>query len=141
MNTTLYILVFASFFFSACSTVKKTSAGAAIPFAAIGDTLVAPFQLIGDCSTPLINMGDDHYMEKYDENKHKTTLMFATATSWVYYFPGYFCLPFDVSTPDNYYPMTKACVDTISSDEKNDKPKKIKARYRKTPPREDFKEW
>jgi len=136
----IYItILFAILLFSGCSAIKKTSAGAAIPFAAIGDTVVAPFQLIGNCATPLMNLGDDHYMEVYEENKFKTTLMLATATSYIYYIPGYLCMPFDYCTPDKYYPMTKACLRTINYEE--DKTKLRQSPYRKTPPRKEFKEW
>ncbi len=81
-------------------------------------------------------------MEKYEKNKHKTTLMFATGTSWVYYFPGYFCMPFDACTPDKYYPMTKSCLNTINSDdEEKNSSKKYSPSYRKIPTKDKFKEW
>ncbi len=143
MKTTIYFtILFTILFFTGCSTVKKTVASVAIPFAAIGDTAVVPFQLIGDCSTPLMNMGDDHYMKTYEENKLKTTEVLATSTSYVFYFPGYLCMLFDFCTPDKYYPMTKACLKTISpAKEKNSKKRIRRSPYRKTPPKEEFKEW
>ncbi len=138
----IYItILFATLFFSGCSIVKKTSAGVAIPFAAIGDTVVAPFQLLGNCANPLMNLGDDHYMKAYEGSKFKTTLMLAAATSYVYYLPGYFCMPFDYFTPDNYYSMTKSCLRTINSEEEEGDPRTRQSSYRKTPPRKEFKEW
>ena len=141
----IYItILLAILFFQGCSLVKKTSAGAAIPFAAIGDTVVAPFQLLGDCANPLMNLGDDHYIKVYEESKFKTTIMLATATTYIYYLPGYFCMPFDYCTPDKYYSMTKSCLRTMNpeeEDEEEENKRTHESSYRKTPPRKEFKEW
>ena len=139
----IYItILFATLLFSGCSVVKKTSAGAAIPFAVIGDTILVPFQFIGSGYTPLMNLGDDHYMKVYQENKFKTTLALSQAATYAYYIPGYLCLPFDYYTPEKYYSMTKSCLRIIKFDEKDNRKLRIrKLRYKKAPPRKEFKEW
>ncbi len=101
--------------------MKDAGYASAIPFAAIGDSVVAPFQVIGKGYQPLFALGNEHKAYVYEENKTKATLPLAELTSMVYYIPGAFCWPFYAMTPKEYYPMTKACVRSIQeeSDEKD----------------------
>ncbi len=92
-----------------CSTVEKTCIGAAMPFAAIGDTAVLPVKLLGDASKGLTWLGNRHSDEVYEQHKGKVTLPLSQATSLVYYIPAWALFPFDVAAPEKYYAMTHAC--------------------------------
>ena len=92
---------------SGCS-LRQTGAATALPFAAVGDTLLAPFQGMGKLSTFLLAAGDAHADQMFEENKDSVALPAAEATSWVLYLPGYALWPFEACTPDRWYPMKPA---------------------------------
>jgi len=107
-----------------CLTGCSTMAGIAIPFAAITDTVVAPFQLTGDAGAGLIYLGDRHQQQVYEVNKDSVTLPLDQLTTLVFYIPGYLLLPFDSITPDEYYPLTKSCLNVINAKPKSKKQKR-----------------
>ena len=117
----------------------KAGAGAAIPVTAAIDTGLAPIQLIGDAGKGLINMGDRHQDQVYEANKDSVTLPLAQLTTLVFYIPGYLLLPFDSITPDNYYPLTKSCLNVVNA--KPEKKKNIRTREIRKMPKDDFEEW
>ncbi|RLD09268.1 MAG: hypothetical protein DRI44_08880 [Chlamydiae bacterium] len=138
--TTLLITIII-FCFTGCSTLAKPGAGAAIPFAAIADTVVAPFQLTGNAGVALIHLGDRHAEQVFDANKNSVTLPLAQVTSLVYYIPGYILYPFDSITPDNYYSLTKNCLNIINAKpEIEGESRKRKREIRKLP-ENNFEEW
>ena len=114
-------------------------AGVAIPFAAIADTVAAPFQLMGDAGVTLIEIGDRHQTQVYEANKDSTTLPLSELTTLVFYIPGYLLYPIDSITSDTYFPLTKNCLNIIHG-----KPKgKERDRPRETRklPKDNFDEW
>lgn len=128
----------------------KVGAACALPFAAIGDTLVCPLNGIEWCSDKLIELGEDHQMKVYEENRNTTYGDLAAYTAWVYYLPGYILWPFGALAPDELYPMTKGCM-AVLNDEKDTGKKEQLAndRYREKKRLEDlyegreetFEEW
>ena len=108
----------------------KVGAGCALPFAAIGDTLVCPLNGIEWCSDKLIDLGDDHQMKVYEETRNTTYGDLAAYTAWVYYLPGYILWPIGALAPSELYPMTKSCM-AVLRDENNTENKELdsNARY------------
>ncbi|MBR4820428.1 hypothetical protein IKZ70_01025 [bacterium] len=108
----------------------KVGAGCALPFAAIGDTLVCPLNGIEWCSDKLIDLGDDHQMKVYEETRNTTYGDLAAYTAWVYYLPGYILWPLGALAPSELYPMTKSCM-AVLRDENNTEKKELdsNARY------------
>ena len=108
----------------------KVGAGCALPFAAIGDTLVCPLNGIEWCSDKLIDLGDDHQMKVYEETRNTTYGDLAAYTAWVYYLPGYILWPIGALAPSELYPMTKSCM-AVLRDENNTEKKELdsNARY------------
>ena len=122
-----------------CLAGCKAGAGAAIPITGALDTALAPFQLMGNAGTGLINMGDRHQVQVYEANKDSTTLPLSELTTLIFYIPGYLLLPFDSITPDDYYSLTKSCFNTINA--KPEKEKKIRKYKALKTPNDDFEEW
>lgn len=146
-NSLLILAVLGVLFVSGC----KVGAGCALPFAAIGDTLVCPLNGIEWCSDKLIELGDDHQMKVYEETRNTTYGDLAAYTAWVYYIPGYILWPFGALAPDELYPMTKSCM-AVLNDEKQTEKKEAQANIRYEMHRrmeekereyeeESFKEW
>ena len=127
MKKAFFILtVLVSLVISGC----KVGACCALPFAAIGDTLVAPLNGFKWCSDELIELGDEHEMKVYEETRNTTYGDLAAYTAWVYYLPGYIIWPFGALAPSELYPMTKSCMAVLNDE--NDTMKKEKtanARY------------
>lgn len=140
MKTTISVL-FLLLFLAGCSTMSKVGAGAALPFAAITDTVVAPFQLIGDAGVGLVHLGDRHSQQVYAVNKKSVTLPLAEITTLVFYIPGYLLYPVDSITPDEYYPLTKKCVGVIEEEETKGKFKDRRIIKTRKIPKNDFEEW
>ena len=146
MRKICFLLLFGVvLFLSGC----KVGAGCALPFAAIGDTLVAPLNGCEWVSDKLIQLGDDHQVKVYEETRNTTYGDLAAYTAWVYYLPGYLFWPAGALAPSELYPMTKACMKTIKGEnteeakvsEANERYgtyKKIKEREKEE---EDFEEW
>lgn len=129
----------------------KVGAGCALPFAAIGDTLICPLNGIEWCSDKLIDLGDDHQMKVYEETRNTTYGDLAAYTAWVYYLPGYILWPFGALAPSELYPMTKSCM-AVLKDENDTEKKEEEANKRyeehkrleereKDLEEESFKEW
>ena len=100
-----------------CSSARRNSAAAAVPFAAVGDTVMTPFQGLGYASRKLIELGDEHLAHVREEKKDNITLPAAEPTAGVYYVPGYLLYPFQLMTPSEWYPMTKACNEAMQPPE------------------------
>ncbi len=122
-----------------CLQGCKAGAGAAIPITGALDAALAPVQCIGDAGTGLIKMGDRHSERVYEENKNSVTLPFDELSSLVYYIPGYCLLPFDSITPDDYFPLTKSCLNTINA--KPEEEKKRQTRKFSKMKKDDFEEF
>ena len=129
----------------------KVGAGCALPFAAIGDTLVAPLNGLEWCSDKLIELGDEHQMKVYEETRNTTYGDMAAYTAWVYYLPGYILWPFGALAPSELYPMIKGCM-AVLRDENNTEKREEEANVRykeykrfeeseKEPEEESFSEW
>ncbi|MCK5852111.1 hypothetical protein KAH27_03690 [bacterium] len=92
---------------------SKIAAGAALPFAAIGDTAIVPFQMMGYMSKALIAQGDgagaytqySSFTAQYDE---------ASVVQLVFYIPGYAMGPFLPFANFKYYSMTQSCLDSFT---------------------------
>ena len=134
---TLLLIVVISL--TGCSSLAKPAAGTAIPFAVIADTVIAPFQLIGDAGEGLIYLGDRHQQQVYEVNKDSVTLPLDQLTSLVFFIPGYLLYPVDSITPDKYYSLTKSCLDVINAKPRN-KGKKRTFETRKLP-KDGFEEF
>ena len=107
---------------SGCSTVKKTGAAAALPFAALGDTIaVLPFQGCEQASSYLLFQGDSHLAMVREEQRGKPTLPLAEHSALVYYIPGYALWPPAQLAPAELFPMTKGCL-AVFEPPKKDKP-------------------
>ena len=122
---------------SGCEPARNAGAGAALPFAAIGDTVLLPFQGLGHASTYLIEAGDNHLDAVRENNKGKVTLPLAECTAGICYVPGYALLPFHACTPEQLYPMTRSCMAVLAA---GDGPATNRAQ-RAAAPTEPFKEW
>jgi len=133
------LLIIAVIALTGCSSLAKPSAGAAIPFAAIADTVVAPFQLIGDAGAGLIYLGDRHQEQVYEVNRDSVTLPLDQLTTLVFFIPGYLLYPFDSITPDKYYSLTKSCLNVINAKPRT-KEKRRTYETRKLP-KEGFEEF
>ena len=118
------LLIIAIIALTGCSSLAKPSAGIAIPFAAVADTVAVPFQLTGDAGVTLIEMGDRHQQQVYEVNKDSLTLPLDQLTTLIFFIPGYILLPFDSITPDEYYPLTKSCLNVINAKPKTKKQKR-----------------
>ncbi len=139
MNYLIALLLIVTLGLTGCSTMNKPVASVSIPFAAIADTVVAPFQLIGDAGVTLIEIGDRHQLQVYEANKDSTTLPLSELTTLIFYIPGYLLYPVDSITPETYFPLTKNCLNVI-----NAKPQNIERnRHRETRklPKDNFDEW
>jgi len=121
--------------------MRKAGAYAALPFATIPDTVVAPFQLTGDAGVWLIHLGDNHSRQVYEANKNSVTLPLDEVTSLVFYIPGYLLFPFDTITPDDYYPLTGNCLDVINKKPENPLLEKQTIRRTRKLPKDDFEDW
>jgi len=121
--------------------MNKVGAGTALPFAAIADTVVAPFQLLGDAGTTLIEMGDRHTEQVYAANEKSLTLPLDQATTLIFYIPGYLLYPFDSITPDKYYPLTEKCMNVINYDENQNNFNDRRIIKTRKIPKNDFEEW
>ncbi len=99
---------------AACSSSKQVGASVALPFAAVGDTTIAPFQAMGNASKALVQRGYevDHFARggwgavEYVQHDNPADLF--------YYIPGYTLYPFQAFSQYDYYGMTSQCMDTIS---------------------------
>lgn len=94
----------------------KVGASCALPFAAIGDTLVTPLNGCKWTSDKLIELGDEHQMKVYEETRNTAYGDLAAYTAYVYYLPGYVFWPFGAIAPSQLYPMTKSCLKVINGD-------------------------
>jgi uncharacterized protein YceK len=110
-------LVCGAVLLSACSSARKAGAGAALPFAALGDTMLLPFQGLGYASDKLIEQGDEHLATAREQKRGNVTLRAAEDTSAVLYVPGYALWPFAQITPDGWYPMTSTCLAALKTPE------------------------
>ena len=102
-----------------CATTKQCGAAVFLPFAAVGDTVLAPFQACGKASSSLIEAGNRHAQQaaqkrtQYENIPHATQfrlLEMQTLAAWGCYVPGYALLPCDVSTPNRWYALTQDCL-------------------------------
>jgi hypothetical protein len=102
---------------SSTAECSKLTAGAAFPFAVIGDTVIVPFQMMGYMSKALIEQGQQagaytqYSSFTYEYNE-------PTFVQLVFYIPGYLMLPFSPLANFPYYPMTSACIKQFSVNEK-----------------------
>ena len=120
-----------------CGVARQSGAYAALPFAAIGDSVLLPFQGMGRASSSLISLGDEHLEYVREKNKGKVTVAVAELTPGFYYVPGWLLWPFDALTPTNLYPMTKACSAVAMPDPAlTNKPARASGGHRA-----QFKEW
>ena len=110
------VFLFLAVILSVCVSGCKVGAGCALPFAAIGDTLVAPLNGVEWCSDKLIDLGDDHQMKVYEETRNTTYGDLAAYTAWVYYLPGYILWPIGALAPSELYPMTKSCMAVLNDE-------------------------
>lgn len=142
----LSLVLLIPFFLSGC----KVGAACALPFAAIGDTLVCPLNGIEWCSDKLIDLGDDHQMKVYEETRNTTYGDLAAYTAWVYYLPGYILWPIGALAPSEVYPMTKSCMAVLNDENDTDKKEQMaNERYREKKRMDDlyngeeesFEEW
>ncbi|MCX7003761.1 MAG: hypothetical protein NTV22_10880 [bacterium] len=100
-----------------CTGVEKAGAGAALPLAAVGDTLVLPVQGLGRTSEALMRAGDRHSEKVAEEDLGNDVT--AQADQWstiVYYAPGVALWPFQKIAPAKLYPMTKGCFGVLEYD-------------------------
>ena len=95
---------------------SKFTAGAAFPFAVIGDTVIVPFQMMGYMSKALIEQGKQagEYTQyssfNYEYNEPSVVQL-------VFYIPGYLMGPFLPLADFRYYPMTQSCLDELTVNE------------------------
>ncbi len=95
---------------------SKVAAGAAFPFAVMGDTVIVPFQVMGYMSAALIAKGDSS--ESYTQYSSFTAQYNeATIIQLVFYIPGYAMGPFLPLANFKYYPMTQSCLDTFTTND------------------------
>ncbi len=91
---------------------SKLAAGAAFPFAVMGDTVIVPFQVMGYMSAALIAQGDG--AEAYTKSSFNYEYNEASIVQLVFYIPGYAMGPFLPLANFRYYPMTQSCLDTFT---------------------------
>ena len=121
------------------TTVEKAGAGAAMPLAAVGDTLILPVQGLGRSSAALMRAGDRHREKVAEEDAGNTVT--ANADQWssiVYYAPGVALWPFYKISPDALYPMTKGCAAVLEQDAAATN---ATAAAAEPMPQDEFKEW
>lgn len=121
-----------------CETLRRAGAGAALPFAAVGDTLLLPVQGLGAASDALLEAGAAHRARMREENRGKITVDASAASAVVYELPGYLLYPFSVMAPSNLYPMTQACWDALQPAPTN---QPTAAQPARTLEHETFEEW
>ena len=120
------------------NTARKAAAGTAIPFAALGDTLLLPFQGLGLASRTLVAAGHEHLAYVNETEMGKTTLPLSRSTAIVYYAPGFALWPFDAATPSHIYPMTQSLLETF---EEAPAVTNAPIRRKEPAPKEAFEEW
>jgi len=123
---------------AACETVRRTTAAVALPFAAVGDTLLLPVQGMGAASDALLEAGTAHRARMREENRSKITADASAASAVVYELPGYVLYPFSLISPSDLYPMTSACWDALQPATTNPPAPHARAR---TVQDEQFEEW
>ena len=100
--------------FNSSSEGSKFTAGAAFPFAVIGDTVIVPFQMMGYMSKALIEQG-----KQAGEYTQYTSFTYEynepTIVQLVFYIPGYLMGPFLPLANFRYYPMTQSCLDELTT--------------------------
>jgi len=94
---------------------SKLAAGAAFPFAVMGDTVIVPFQAMGYMSAALIAQGDG--AEAYTQSSFNYEYNEPSVVQLVFYIPGYLMGPFLPLANFRYYPMTQSCLDTFTVNE------------------------
>lgn len=105
-----------SLFINSSANASKFTAGAAFPFAVIGDTVIVPFQMMGYMSKALIEQGEQagEYTQyssfTYEYNEPSVVQL-------VFYIPGYLMAPFLPLANFRYYPMTQSCLDDLTVNE------------------------
>ncbi len=121
-----------------CETLRRTGAAAALPFAAVGDTLLLPVQGLGAASDALVEAGAAHRARMREENQGKITVDASAASAIVYELPGYLLYPFAAISPPALYPMTSACWEAMQPAVTNQPPAAARARSLED---EQFDEW
>ena len=112
MRTVGAVLALA-FCLAGCSSMQKASAGAALPFAFIGDSMLAPFQMCGAASEALIaggNAVDNYTTERWG---YQAEIHHDNPADLFYYIPGYALAPFGPLASFDYYTMTSVCMETF----------------------------
>ncbi len=96
-----------------CSTMQKAAAGAALPLAFAGDSMLAPFQMCGNFSKYMISSGDA--IGNYSEERwgYQMDVHHDNPADLFYYIPGYALAPFIPLASFDYYTMTTSCMDTL----------------------------
>ena len=107
------ITFFATIIFCANANAGKTGAAIALPFAFMGDTVIAPFQVMGYTGRALIDQGNaagsytkySSFTYEYNE---------PSFVQLVFYIPGFIMAPFMPLANFPYYPMTTSCIKQFS---------------------------
>jgi len=123
---------------AACETMHRTGAAVALPFAAVGDTLLLPVQGMGAASDALLEAGAAHRARMREENRGKITMEASESSALVYELPGYVLYPFSLISPSKLYPMTSACWDALQPATTNQPAPHARARSVQD---EQFEEW
>jgi uncharacterized protein YceK len=137
----IFLLCAASVLLAGCETVQRTSAAAALPFAAVGDTVILPFQGLGRASERLLLRGADHRARMMEENAGKVTARASANSALVYELPGMALWPFKVATPSELYPMTHACLDAMEPPRVYTTNEPPRANLPRSTPPDEFEEW
>lgn len=96
-----------------CSSMQKAGAAAALPFAFMGDSMLAPFQMCGKVSKYMIAGGDavDNYTTEHWG--YQANIQHDNPADLFWYIPGYALAPFAPLASFEYYTMTSSCMDTL----------------------------
>ncbi|NLF40555.1 hypothetical protein GX586_14010 [bacterium] len=98
-----------------CSTMATVGYGAALPLAAAGDTALIPFQFLGKTSKAFIAAGEGTSWRYGTYWGASYAMHRATPWELVYYVPGYALAPFLPFGGFDYYALTAACWDEVTS--------------------------
>ena len=107
-----------------CITAQQTTRAAILPLAAVGDTVVAPFQACGKASRSMIAAGNERTRQSDqsrdtvgDAPRSRPNVPLKDGViAWMYYVPGYALLPCDMLTPERYYGHTQDCLRDMRSE-------------------------
>jgi len=119
----------AFFCLSINAAFEKVVAGTVIPLAFVGDSVVAPFQFLGNSSNYLVAKG--YKVENYSRKSwgYTQTIHKARPSALIFYVPGFCLYPFSPFANFDYFTMTDACIKILRYQKSEEGYRRKRKRY------------